>query len=273
MKNPWPLLLPGLILYAVFTLAPIVMTFSGTFVDTGAFGDGWIGLAAWREVFAARRFWFAMLNTVKYTAILVPATMVISIAIAVVLSWSRFKGFGRMAFYVPTITSAVMISIIWRWILAPQGPLTGLTGVLFLGSNPWAFYSIAIMTLSVTLGGPIIYLMASFAIIDKSLYEAARLDGCNGWQEAWHITIPGIAPVLLFLTIERIAGVVQLWQFPYAVTGGGPNYGTTTLMLIAYQEGFRNSRIPNASVISVILMGMVGGLVYLTRVITRRAVL
>lgn len=271
------MLIPGLILYGVFGLAPIAMSVVGSFVDMGAYSEGWIGLRAWKEVLGNRRFWEATWTTLKFTAVLLPITMGLVVAISVVLSWAggKLRAFGRLAFYVPTVTSAMMLSIIWRWALSPNGAINTLLGtdVMFIGSNPAAFWSISAMVVSVGLGAPVIFLMAAFAAIDPELHEAARLDGCNAAQETWHITIPGVMPVLVFLTVTRVSGLVQLWQFPYSVTGGGPNYGTTTIMLMTYREAFVHTRFPQASVMSVVILLLVGGLLALSRVITGKRIL
>lgn len=276
-REAWLLLAPGLVLYITFGIAPIFMSFVGSFVDFGSYGEGWIGARAWIEVFSSARFWQAIGNTMKFTAVLLPVTMVLIVVLSVVLSWAggRLRSFGRLAFYVPTVTSAIMISIIWKWALAPNGLVNELFGteLLFLGSNPAAFWSVCAMVVSVTVGAPVIYLMAAFATVDPELYEAARLDGCGPWREAWHVTVPGVAPVMLYLAVVRLSGTVQLWQFPYSVTGGGPNYGTNTLMLMIYQEAFVHTRLTTASVMSVVLVAIVCGLLVLSRVITGQEVL
>lgn len=276
-REAWLLIAPALAVYLVFNIVPIAMSFIGSMVDGGSYGEGWIGLAAWKEVFASARFWQAIGTTMLFTVVLVPLTMVLIVAASVVLSWAsgKLRSFGRLAFYVPTVTSAMMISIIWRWALAPNGLINRVLGtdILFIGSNPAAFWSICAMVVSMTLGAPIIYLMAAFATIDPELYDAAKLDGCGPWQEARHVTLPGVGPVLLYLVVLRLTGTIQLWQFPYSVTGGGPNYGTNTLMLMTYQEAFVHTRIPQASVMSAVLVVMVCGLLVLSRVITKQKVL
>lgn len=275
--EPWSLLAPGLALYLVFGVAPIALSAIGSVVEMGAYGDGWIGLSAWVEVFRSARFWQAAWTTMKFTAVLFPLTMVLVVVLSVVLSWTsgRLRSFGRLAFYVPTVTSAMMISIIWRWALSPGGIVNTLLGteILFIGSNPSAFWSISAMVVSVTVGAPIIYLMAAFATVDPELYEAARLDGCNRAQEAWHVTVPGVLPVVLYLSVLRLSGTVQLWQFPYSVTGGGPNYGTTTLMLMTYQEAFVHVRLAHASVMTLVLMLVVCALLLAQRWITGQRIL
>jgi len=276
-REHWLLIGPSLALYIIFGIAPILMSVTGSVYDSGPFGEGWIGLRAWRDVFTSPRFWTGMATTMKFTVVLLPIIMALSVVLAVVLSWARRKtrAFGRLAFYVPAVTSGVMISVIWRWALAPNGLINHLfnTDILFIGSNPAAFWSISAMVLSVTLGQPVIYLMASFATVDPELYEAAKLDGCNPWQEAWYITVPGILPVIIYLGVLRLSGTIQLWQFPYSVTGGGPNYGTTTLMLMTYQEAFVHTRFAEASVMSVVLVLLVMGLLMLSRVITGQRIL
>lgn len=275
--EPWLLLAPGLALYAIFGIAPIIMTAVGSVVGMGAYSEGWIGLKAWGEVLGSARFWKSIGTTMKFVVVLLPITTALVVVLSVVLSWARGKlrSFGRFAFYVPCVVSAMMISVIWRWALAPNGAINNLFGteLLFLGTNPAAFWSICAMVVSTGLGAPIIYLMASFAVVDPEVHEAARLDGCNRAQEAWYVTLPAIAPVLMYLMVVRLSGLAQIWQFPYSMTGGGPNYGTNTLMLMTYQEAFIHTRFAHASVMSLVMVVLVGGLLMLSRVITGQRIL
>ena len=134
--EPWLLLAPGLALYLVFGIAPILMTVVGSVVDMGAYGECWIGLSAWRDVFTSALFWRAVGTTLKFVAVLLPLTMTLVVVLSVVLSWARGKlrAFGRLAFYGPVVTSAMMVSIIWKWALAPSGMINNLFGqdILFL---------------------------------------------------------------------------------------------------------------------------------------------
>jgi len=126
------------------------------------------------------------------------------------------------------------------------------------------------MVLSTGVGGALVFFAAAMSSVNQELYEAARLDGCTRIQEARYITLPLIAPVLMYLTIMRTSGLLQIWQFPYAMTGGGPNYATTTLMLNIYQTGLASSHVPQGAVMSLFLLVLTIGLVLLYRLTGRK---
>ena len=275
--EPWLLVGPGLALYAVFGFLPILWAGVGSVYETGFYGRGWLGFQAFVDVFSNARFWTSLWVTVKFTAVLLPIGMFLTVAISVILSWagSKLQSLARLAFFVPTVTSAMMISLAWRWIVLPGGPLSRLIGgdILWIASNPYAFWTICVMVVSISIGGSLLYMMAAFLSVDQEIYEAARLDGCNRIQEAWYVTVPAVMPVIVFLGVGRLSGLLQICQFPYSMTGGGPNYSTTTIMLLIYQEGIGAGRLPQASVMSLFLMVMVVGLVLLYRLISKRKIL
>ena len=275
--EPWLLVGPGLALYAVFGFLPIIWAGVGSVYETGFYGRGWIGFEAFADVFSSARFWESLWITLKFTAVLLPIGMFLTVSISVVLSWvgEKLQSFARLAFFVPTATSAIMISLAWRWIVLSGGPLDKLVGgdILWVASNPWAFWTICMMVVSVSVGGSLLYVMAAFLSVDQEIYEAARLDGCDKVQEAWYVTLPAVMPVIVFLTVGRLSGLLQIWQFPYAMTGGGPNYSTTTIMLLIYQEGIGGGRMTHASVMSLFLMVFIVGLLVLYRLISKRKIL
>ena len=265
-----------MVLYALFGLAPLFMSLFAAVFEFGYYGEGWIGFAAFREVFTDQTFWGSVWVTVKFTAVLFPSSMLMAIAFAVVLSWAgnKLQSFARMAFYVPCIVSVVMVSFVWRWLVLPGGPLSLITGdILLIGSNPYAFWMVCVMVLTVTLGQPMIFMMAAFLSVDSEISEAARLDGCSKVQEAWYITIPMIMPVLTYLGISRFVGFLQLWEFPYAVTGGGPNYATTPILLLIYQEAAVKGNIAHASVMTLFLLVFVVVILLAYRAVSGRRLL
>lgn len=274
--EPWVLVGPGMVFYLVFGLGPILMAGIGSVVEMGYYGRGWIGFTAYRDVLTNPRFWRAVWITLKFTLVLFPAVMTLIITISVVLSWAgnKLQSVARMAFYVPCTVSGVMISMAWRWIVLPGGPLSRITGdILWLGSNPYAFWTISVMVLSVGVGGSLVYLMAAFVAIDSQLYEAARLDGCNKGQEAWYITIPLVMPVITFLGVSQVVGLLQIWEMPYAMTGGGPNYSTTPIILLIYQEAEVAGRVAHASVMTLFLLVFVATLLIAYRLVSGRRLL
>lgn len=274
--EPWVLVGPGLALYLVFGLGPILVAVLGSVVEMGYYGRGWVGLSAYRDVLTSPRFWRSVWVTLKFTAVLFPISMVLIATTAVVLSWagSKLRAFALTAFHVPCVVSGVMVSMAWRWIVMPGGPLSRISGdILWLGSNPYAFWTICAMVLSMSVGGSLVYLIAAFVAVDSQLYEAARLDGCNKAQEAWYITIPLVMPVITFVSVTRLVGLLQIWEFPYAMTGGGPNYATTPIMLLIYQEAEVAGNVTRASVMSLFLLVLVVAILGVYRLVSGRRLL
>ena len=275
--EPWLLAGPSIVLYIVFTLSPLVVSVLTSVFDFGYYGEGFIGLRAFKEVFAHKRIFEAAWTTIKYTGVLLPLSMAAAIGISVVLSWTgeKLRTIGRALYFIPTSVSIFMVTIAWRYILSVNGALNHLLGTetLWLASNPLAFWTTTVVALSVSVGSLPIYIMGAFLSIDDEVLEAAKLDGCSRLQEAWHIKIPMIAPVLIFLTIQRLAGFLQIWQVPYSLTGGGPNYGTNTLVLHLIQTGFVQRDFPQGAVMSLFLLLIVLGVLIPYRLISGKRIL
>ena len=252
------------------------MSLLGTVVDFGYYGEGWLGFKAYVSVFTSTRFWSSVWVTMKFVIILLPASISLMILTGVIVSWAGHKVQTtiRATYFIPTIAPAIMISFSWRWLVSPGGPLSWLIGdTLMLGSNPYAFWTIAVMILTTSVGGSLVYFAAALVAIDSQLYEAAALDGCSRRQIAWHITIPLAMPIIMFMSVQRLSGLLQTWQFPYAMTGGGPNYSTTTLMLCIYQTGLSSSQVPQGAVMSLFLLVLTIGLMLVYRWVSGRKIL
>ena len=275
--EPWLLIAPGMLLFVVFGFAPVLMGLAGSVVDMGYYGTGWIGFQAVVDVFTWGLFWHSVKTTLLFVAVLLPATFALTMTAAVVLSWARseLQALGRLAFYVPSVVSVMMITFVWDLLLRPNGAVNRILGtdILWIASNPYAFWSLSVMTVPIIFGGWLVIMMAAFSSIDTQLYEAAKLDGCTRVQEAWHITMPGIRPVITYAAVMMFSGYLQFWEIPYSMTGGGPNYGTTTIMLLIYQEAVLSGHLPQASVMSMFLLVMVMGSLGLYRLVSGRRLL
>ena len=264
-------------MFFVFCIAPAVMGLVGSFFELGYYGRGWIGFGAWADVFSSVIFWKSVKTTLLFTAVILPAIICGALFVAVVLSWANqtIQTVMRTAFYVPFTVSILMISIIWHFIVEPEGLLNQILGtdILWVSSNPYAFWTLSVLTSTVLMGTWLIFLMAALSSVDPTLYEAARLDGCSRWQEALYITMPGIRPVITFTAVMAFVGLLQYWEVPYAMTGGGPNYGTSTMMLLIYQEGVVSGRMAQASAMTTFLLVVALGFMGLYRLISRRRLL
>ena len=250
---------------------------------------------------AQRDFFLSFKNTVYFVLGVVPIQTVLALILAVILNqkWLRAKGAFRTAFYFPSVTSSVVISIIFMWMFSRSGLVNLLLGTLspgyqavtwlddpnglihnFLGllgitrqnAGDWASTRMAGLTLWDWISGPsvtmftimllntwttigtlmVIYL-AALQGIPGSLYEAAQIDGANGWQTFRRITIPLLAPTTFFVVTLGLIGTFQVFDQIFVISSGGPAKTTLTIAYIVYENGFNNSRMGLAAATALIL--------------------
>jgi len=201
--------------------------------------------------------WKTLWNTF-YAALGVPLGMVAALFIALLLDQKlRGRNFFRMLFFLPTICSIVALAMVWQWIFNSDfGLLNYYLSVL--GFNPpawlvdetWAMPAMIIQGIWGGLGVSIILYLAALGNVPASLYEAATVDGANGWQRFMHITVPGISPVTFFILVTSLIGALQDFPRFQLLTGGGPNYSTTTIVFYLYSVAFEYSEMGYASAIA-----------------------
>jgi multiple sugar transport system permease protein len=270
------LLGPALLLYGAFGLAPLILLLVGTVYEFGFYGRGFLGFEAFQSVFNSPLFWRSLWNSLKFVSVLLPLALLGILTISITITWTRGRAqkFIRAAYYIPAVSSAMMIALVWRWVAKQGGPLNTLLGTTtnYLAEGPFPFIVIVLATLPTAFGGAVVILSAALASIDSELYEAARMDGCTPLQEALYITIPSISPVLLYIGVTSFVALIQLWQYPYGITGGGPNYKTTTLLLLIYQKGFTEGNVPQATVMSLFLIVLVLMVIFLYKLLTKQRI-
>lgn len=250
---------PALAFFLLFNIYPLLSGVVLSFQDASIFGVQFIGLQNYRELFASERFWKGLLNALRFTAISIPIEVILPLLIGGLASRmsKAFQFTVRFAFYVPSLAGGVITVAVWQWIYHPsRGLLNHILGtdIAWLATNPYAFYALTLMMLCSVMGTTIIIYMAAFGAINKELYDAAKLDGCGEWGEMIHVTVPQILPIIAYIAITRTIGVLQIWQLPFLMTGGGPNYGTTTITLQMYQNGFLFQRWGYASALGMVLL-------------------
>ncbi|MFD2614399.1 carbohydrate ABC transporter permease [Paenibacillus gansuensis] len=210
-------------------------------------------------------FWKTLFNTF-YSALSVPIGMAAALAIAIALN-QRIRGilFFRVMFFLPTISSVVALTLLWKWIFnSDYGLLNyflgllGIIGPAWLSSEQWAMPAMIIQGVWAGLGFNMVLYLAALQGVPQSLYEAAEIDGANGWQRFLRITIPGISPTTLFILITSIIATMQDFPRFQIMTEGGPNYSTTTIVYYLFQNAFRYMEMGYASamawIIGILLM-------------------
>jgi lactose/L-arabinose transport system permease protein len=256
---PYLFLAPFLTAFAVFWTWPIVYSLVLSFVNTRQrpwrFDPGF----NWGRLIQDTTFWDALGNTMLILVVQVPLMLVLAVALAMAFDSDllRLKGFYRFAFFAPLVLGAVPYSAVFRLIFnADFGILNYGLGSLGLPTVRWLFESTpALVTIMIALtwrwaGYNAIILLSGLQSIPRTLYEAARIDGANAWQQFWRITLPLLRPVLLFTFVLSTIGTLQLFTEPWLITNTGPGGATETLVTYLYKQGFRNFNFGYASAIA-----------------------
>ena len=228
-----------------------------------AFTPGhFVGMANYSAALSDPTFRLALQNTVYYVAILVPATMCVSLAIAVMLNRPmRGRTFFRTAFYVPVVTPLVGASVLWLWILNPQFgllnqllQLVGIPGLGWLASPRWSKPGLIIMGIWGSLGTQMIIYLAALQGVPQELIEAAQVDGASKWRVFWRITVPMISPAIFFNFVIGVIYSFQVFTPAFIMTAGGPLQSTTFWVFYIFEEAFNYFNLGYAAALSFLLL-------------------
>jgi len=247
-------LAPALAAIGVFFFIPVVAAFIMSFTDFDIYSLGnwryarFVGFKNYIQLFEDPLFWKALKNTLYFLVVGGPLSIAVSLAAALLLQSPlvRFKGFFRLVYFAPVITTLVAVAVVWRFIYHPRFgvlnyglSLVGINPVDWLGDPNWAMPAIIMMAVWKNFGYNMIIFIAGLQNIPKELYEAASIDGADRVHQFTSITLPMLAPTTLFVTIITVIGYFQLFAEPYVMTQGGPLNSTLSIVLLMYQQGFR----------------------------------
>lgn len=261
---PWLFLAPFLALFLTFVIAP---AFYGIYIslhdwDFTLPGRPFVGLQNYKDLFdmqsvTAQPFWNGMKNTGIFVLLSVPFLVVLPLALAVLLN-REFPGrtFFRATFFAPYVLGVSVIGVMWRYLLDGQfGFVNWLlrTDIQWTTDQPWAWLSLVGVTVWWTMGFNAIIYMAGLADIPVEHYEAASLDGANGWQKFTNITLPGLRPVMIFILITTVLASANMFGQSFMITKGGPTESTRTVLMVMTDLGFAQSRAGAAAAESYIL--------------------
>jgi multiple sugar transport system permease protein len=262
---------PWLIGFILFTGGPILAALVISFTEWQVVDQPkWVGLGNYIHMISSDRlFWAATFNTFYYVVFSVPLGVTVSVALAVLLN-QKVRGVAifRTIYYLPSVTSGVAMSILWVWLFNPDVGLinsalhlVGITGPEWLNSESWSKPALVLMSL-LTAGGNMIVLLAGLQGIPEQLYEAAKLDGANGWQEFLHVTLPMLSPVVFFVVVISTIGAFQIFTQVFIISNGTGGPGTSTLVyvLYLYENGFAYLKMGYATAIAEILFLITLGL-------------
>ncbi len=263
-------ILPCLFGLIVFRLGPIFASFFITFTDWNIIGTpSYVGLDNYVEALSSPLGLKVLGNTLKYSLLYVPAVTILGLLLALLVN-TGLQGVHvfRILYFLPFITATVAITITWRWIFSTRfGVLNALlakVGVIepiaWLGTSHLALMSVATVAIWRDAGFYMILFLAALQTVDRSLIEAARMDGAGRYVILRHVILPQIAPMSFFVILIAIINSARNFEIIYALTGGGPNNATTTLGYAIYQNAFTHFDMGLASAQSWILCILVGGI-------------
>lgn len=274
---------PQMLGFLLFVLGPLIAVFIYSFQERNLLTGEvtYVGLDNYfHMVNDDRLFGKVMINSLLFTAGLVPLNVILSLGLALLLT-NKLKGisFFRTIYFAPVVTSAVAWAIVWRFMLQHEsGPinqylaLIGIDGPNWLREPYWAMVSVIFTRVLKNMGLNMIIFMAAIASLPKTYNEAALVDGANKWQVLRHITIPLLAPVTLMVVVITIIGSLKVFDHIVLLTGGGPANATLVLVNYIYHHGFQTFETGYASTLAVILFTLALGLTILQWSLRRRFV-
>lgn len=219
----------------------------------------------------------SVLNVILFAVIVIPLQMGLGLLLALLVNQQlRGRNFFRTIYFSPVVTSMVVISIVWTFLYDKDNGLInqflqlfGLPNVNWLGDPLTAMPAIIIMSVWQGVGFQIVLFLAGLQGIPEFLYEAASIDGANGWQKFRNITVPGLRNVTVFIIITITIAAFQLFTQVFVMTNGGPNDATTTVVFHMVRKGFREQDIAVASAIGVLFFLFILGISLFQRYILR----
>lgn len=274
----WMMLLPALLHSSLFLAVPSVAAIILGFTSYSFLGaSSWVGLANYTELFHDNQFRHAFLNTVTYTIVVVPVSMLLALLVALALNQSLgARGVFRTAYYIPVVTATVAVGTVWLWIYNPQSGLAnavlsslGLARSNWLNDASAALPALMVVGVWQGLGARMIVYLAALQGVSRELIEAANLDGANAWQRFRHVTWPALGPAQVFVVVTAIVQTFQVFDLVYVTTKGGPTDATRVLVLDVYENAFQGLRLGYASAESVVMLLLIGVFVVLGRMTGR----
>jgi multiple sugar transport system permease protein len=261
-RSAYLFLLPKLTIFTLFIAIPVVWAFLLAFQEYGVFESEWVGLSNFVAVYESEAFRIALWNTFKYTIFTVPVNVFLALFLATLIFplGKVSQSFFRAAFYLPTVTSMVIIAMVWRWMYNSRYGLFNyflswfdIPPIDWLGQSATALWALIIMSVLIPPGVGIIMYLAAMGSISESLYEAAKIDGANAFQRWLKITLPMLKPTTLYLVMLSTIGSFQVFTQIILMTGGGPGYATETLVHVIYKTAFRDMEFGVASAQAMVL--------------------
>jgi len=256
---------PNYILMLIFLAFPVFFSFILAFSDwdlvSGLGNIKFIGFANFVKMLTDKWFLSSLFNNFYYTLTVVPASLFISLIIAVLINdYVYKKEIFRMIIFLPNISNIVAVSIVWALLYSDYGPIVSFLrsiGVenppVFLANRYWAMPAIIIMSIWLSIGYSALIYSAGLQSIPQDIYETSYIDGANWWQRFFKITVPMLSPTTFFLLITSIISSFKVFGQIQVMTDGGPMGATSVLVYYIYKTAFKFYKFGYASAMALVL--------------------
>ena len=254
--------LPALIGTFLFIIIPIFCSFGLSFSEWDLLNEiHYVGFSNYKSVFTEPEFLQILINTIVYAASTTIFAVIIPLLIASIIN-NRIKGseLFKTIYFLPFITPAVVIAIVWAWIFDPN---IGLVNTLFHTHYTWLFSTKLAMPVLIfvsvwkLIGYNVVLFLTGFSTIDKSVYEASKIDGATAYQTFFDITVPLLKPTIYFVTTVTAISSFQIFDLIYVMTQGGPNDSTNVIVYSIYKYAFEYFDIGKSCALAYILFAII----------------
>ncbi len=268
---PYLFLMPFALSFLIFGAYPIVRSMIlSLYITSGPEAQQFVGLGNYLHLFRDPDFWTAVRNTAVFALGSVALQLPLSLGLAILLNRPDVRGRNlfRFIFFSPNLMGLVFSALLFTLILAPKfGLLNAVLHKLFdlplttrwLSTPELVMPALIMVALWLYTGFNMVYFLAALQSVDGELYEAATIDGAGRWAQFWHITLPGIRPVLIFVVVLSTIGSFQLFELAFLLlgNGSGPDQAGLTIVMYLYQNGFLGGDLGYAAAIGWTLAAMV----------------
>lgn len=263
-KQAYLFILPGLIVYAIFVLLPIVNTVRYSFFDWTGFSEpSYIGFENYVALTQDPDFWRAIGNNAYFVIFYTIIPILIGLFLTSLMTRSKLRGmaFFRTGLFIPQVMSPVVVGIIWRWLFTLDGPINQLFAAIGLESwvRPWlgdfTYARVAVGAVGswVEYGLCMVLFIAGMQSINEELYDAAKVFGANAWGEFRYVTLPGLRQQMLVAFVLTFIAALRVFDTVFVLTNGGPGKTTIVTSWLVYDETFRRNHAGYGAAIAVTL--------------------
>lgn len=261
-------MLPALLFFCCFIIIPMLTGFVTSLFDytmkTPVSMETFVGLRNYAELFTTPTFYRALLNTLLIVVVAVPTVTAFSlwVASAITPMHEAPRSFFRCVFYLPAVTGTVAVVVVWKWMFDAYNGIFNWAlkslgiidqNIMWLGDARFAIWCIILILFTTSVGQPIVLYVSALGNVDRSLVEAAEVDGATKLQTFWKIKWPSVMPTTLYVAIITTINSFQCFALIQLLTSGGPQHSTDTVMYYLYTNAFTLYHYGYANAVGVVL--------------------